>query len=252
MSFTSENTELEPQNTQEIQEHYQPGEPFDHTMKHSDAYYEEYMAAFVPNPKRRLFYRFVKRSFDLIASAIMLLLLSPVYLAIAIAVKCSSKGPVIFRQQRLGKGGKPFTCLKFRSMRIDAPHDMATSLLGNPDQYMTRVGKFLRKFSLDELPQIWCVFIGTMSFIGYRPLILNENNCNDMRARLGVFSMRPGISGYAQVHGRDDLYYKNKAIMDAEYVKRASLWFDLKLCFKTVAVVLKLEGNHAAKKKGEN
>ena len=251
MSFIPENAELEVQNTQENVEHYQPGDPFDHTVKHSDAYYEEYMAAFEPNPKKRLFYRFVKRTFDIVASALMLLLLSPVFLVLAIAVKCTSKGPIVFRQQRLGKGGKPFTCLKFRSMRIDAPHDTATSLLGDPDQYLTRVGKFLRKFSLDELPQIWCVFIGTMSFIGYRPLVLSETNCNDMRRRLGVFTMRPGISGYAQVSGRDDLYYKNKAIMDAEYVKRASIWFDLKLCFKTVAVVLKLEGNDAAKKKGD-
>ncbi len=246
----SENTEVEIQVPEEVEvvEHYVVGEPFDHSIKHSDAYYEEYMASFEPNTKKRLFYRFIKRAFDIIVSLLMLVMLSPVFLILAIAVKCESKGPVIFRQERMGKGGKTFMCLKFRSMRTDAPHDMATSLLKNPDQYLTRVGKFLRKLSLDELPQIWCVFIGKMSFIGYRPLILNETGCNDMRARLGVFSMRPGISGYAQVNGRDDLYYKNKAILDAEYVKHASLWFDLKLLFQTVAVVLKREGNDAAKK----
>lgn len=230
------------------EEHYIQGEPFDHTVKHSDTYYEEYIASFEPSKKKKLFFRFVKRTFDIVASALMLLLLSPVFLVLAIAVKLDSKGPVIFRQDRVGKGGKPFTCLKFRSMYTEAPHDLATSLFQDASSYLTRVGRFMRKFSLDELPQIWCVFIGKMSFIGYRPLILNEAECNDMRRRLGVFSMRPGISGYAQVNGRDDLYYKNKAILDAEYVKRASLWFDIKLFFRTVAVVLKLEGNDAAKK----
>jgi len=132
-------------------------------------------------------------------------------------------------------------------MRTDAPRDCATSRLENPDQYMTRVGRTLRRFSLDELPQLFCVFVGSMSFIGYRPLILSEEKCNGMRRRLNVFSVRPGISGYAQVLGRDNVYYKNKAVLDAEYVKKASLMLDLKLIFKTVAVVLKREGNHDEK-----
>ena len=242
------NTEVEIQNIPSSEEHYIQGEPFDHNVKHSDVYYEEYIAAFEPGKKKKLFYRFVKRAFDIVVSFLMLVLLSPVFLILAIAVKLDSKGPVIFRQDRMGKDGKTFTCLKFRSMYTEAPHDLATSLFQDSRSYMTRVGKFMRKLSLDELPQLWCVFIGKMSFIGYRPLILNESECNDMRRRLGVFSMRPGISGYAQVNGRDDLYYKNKAILDAEYVKHASIWFDIKLFFRTVAVVLKLEGNEAAKK----
>lgn len=227
-------------------EHYVEGEPFDHTVEHSDTYYEEYIASYVPNPKRRLFYRFVKRTFDIFMSFWMLVFLSPVLLAVAIAVKCDSEGPAIFKQKRMGRGGKEFYCYKFRSMRIDAPKNTATSLLENPEQYQTRVGRVIRKLSLDELPQLWCVLIGDMSFIGYRPLVLTEAKCNDMRERLGVFSMRPGISGYAQVYGRDTVYYKNKAVLDSIYVKKASLLLDLKMIFKTVAVVLLREGNQDA------
>jgi O-antigen biosynthesis protein WbqP len=203
------------------------------------------MSAFVKNEKKRLFYRFMKRTFDIVSSLIGLILLSPIMLIIAIAIKCESRGPIIFKQQRMGKDGKIFNCLKFRSMRIDAPHDCPTSQLQNPNGYLTRVGRILRKTSLDELPQLWCVFIGKMSVIGYRPLVITgtDAECNEMRERLGVFSMRPGISGYAQVLGRDFVHYKNKAILDAVYVKNASLWFDIKLLFKTVAVVLNRKGN---------
>ena len=240
--------EIEMLSEEITEEQYIAGEPFDHTIEHSDTYYEQYIQNFVPNEKKRLFYRFVKRSFDIIVSFLLLVLLSPIMLIIAICIKCDSKGNVIFKQQRMGRNEKTFYCYKFRSMRTDAPHDCATSLLENPEQYLTRVGRFLRRTSLDELPQIWCVLIGTMSFIGYRPLVLTEAKCNEMRRRLGVFAARPGISGYAQVHGRDDVYYKNKAILDAEYVKKASLWLDLKLMFQTVAVVFKRDGN----KDGQN
>lgn len=222
-------------------------EKFDSTKKYTDEYYEKYIEKFQPNTKKRYFYRFVKRSTDIVMSLLLLVVFSWLMLIIAIAVKCDSKGPIIFKQERMGKDGKTFYCYKFRSMKIDAPHDCATSCLGNPEQYLTRVGKILRKLSLDELPQLWCVFIGTMSFIGYRPLVLTESNCNDMRSRLGVFAVRPGISGYAQVHGRDDVYYKNKAILDAEYVKNASLWLDLKLVFQTIGVVLTRKGNDSEK-----
>lgn len=215
--------------------------------KYSDEYYENYIINFQPNKKRRIAYRFVKRSFDIIASGLGLIVLSPVMLGIAVAIKCDSKGSVIFKQKRVGKNGKTFKCYKFRSMTTDAPRDCATSVLQNPEQYLTRVGRVLRKFSLDELPQLFCCFVGTMSVIGYRPLVLTEENCNEMRRRLGVFSMRPGISGYAQVHGRDDVYYKNKALLDAEYVKNASLWLDIKLIFQTVGVVLGRKGNDSEK-----
>ena len=147
----------------------------------------------------------------------------------------------------MGKNGKTFYCYKFRSMKTNAPKDCATSLLKNPEQYQTRLGGFLRKTSLDELPQLWCVLIGTMSIIGYRPLVLTEENCNEMRRRLNVFSVRPGISGYAQVRGRNDLYYKNKAVLDAEYVKKASLWLDMKILFQTIIVVFKCQENDTDK-----
>ena len=127
-------------------------------------------------------------------------------------------------------------------MKISTPHDMPTSQMAKPEMYVTRVGWVLRKLSLDEIPQLFCCLIGTMSFIGPRPLVLNEIKCHDMRERLGVYRMRPGISGYAQVNGRDDVYYKNKAIMDAQYVRDASLWTDLKLMFLTVAVVFSHDG----------
>lgn len=221
---------------------------FDYVKEFPDECYEDYIANFEPNTKKRYFYRFVKRAFDVFASGIMLLLLSPVFLILAIAIKCESKGPIIFKQKRMGKGYKPFNCLKFRSMKIDTPRDCATSLLNNPEQYYTKVGKFIRKLSLDELPQLWCVFTGKMSFIGYRPLVLSEENCNIMRDKLGVFALRPGISGYAQVVGRDDVHYKNKAILDSIYVKRASLLFDIKLVFMTVGTVLSRKGNDANKK----
>ena len=218
---------------------------FDYKIEYPDAFYENYIKNFIPNKKKRWGYRFLKRSFDIIVSFIALIILSPIMLCIAIWIKCDSKGPIIFKQKRIGRNEEVFNCYKFRTMKIDAPRECATSLLENPDQYYTRIGKTLRRLSLDELPQLWNVFIGTMSFIGYRPLILTEEKCNEMRSRLGVFAVRPGISGYAQVCGRDDVYYKNKAILDAEYVKKASIWLDLKLIFQTVVVVLKREGNKA-------
>lgn len=220
---------------------------FDVTQKYSDEYYEEYIAAFEPNRKKRHCYFFFKRLLDIFISLFSIIIFLPLFLIIAIAIKCDSKGPVLFRQERVGKNGKVFQCLKFRSMKITAPKDTATSILDHPETYMTRVGKFLRKSSLDELPQLFCCLSGKMSIIGYRPLILSEAHCNDMRAKLGVFAMKPGISGYAQVHGRDDVYYKNKAIMDAYYVKHASLWLDIKLFFRTLVAVLRREGNDTEK-----
>jgi len=243
------NTLLEASPLTVEEEHYCPGKPFDHTRLHSDTYYEEYIACFEPNAKKRLFFRFIKRSVDIVASLLLLIVFSLPMLLIAIAIRCESKGGAIFKQKRMGKDGRVFTCYKFRSMRVDAPHECATSLLNDPAQYQTRIGRMIRKLSLDELPQLWCVFIGTMSFIGYRPLILSEEKCNQMRKRLGVFAMRPGISGYAQVHGRDNVYYKNKALLDAHYVKHASIGMDIKLLFQTVGVVLRAKGNQVGKKR---
>ena len=222
-------------------------EEMDYTMQYSDEYYENYISNFVPREKKKTFFRFAKRFGDILVSFLALIVLSPIFAVIALAIKCDSKGPVIFQQNRIGRNGKEFKCLKFRSMRIDAPKNAPTSLLKNPDQYYTKVGRFLRKTSLDELPQLWCVLTGRMSIIGYRPLVPNEVKANEMRAQLNVFSMRPGISGLAQVKGRDDVYYKNKALLDAEYVKTATIWMDIKLVFQTALVVLKRKGNKADK-----
>lgn len=220
---------------------------FDCSRKYPDACYKAYMDAFVPNVAPRRFYRFIKRSFDILLSALLLILFSPVFVFIAVAIKCDSKGPILFKGKRMGKNGKEFVCYKFRTMSVDAPSACATSLLANPEQYQTKLGRQLRRFSLDELPQLWCVLIGKMSFIGYRPLVLTEENCHEMRKELNVYSVRPGISGYAQVHGRDNVYYKNKAIMDSIYVNKASLSMDWKLLLQTVSVVLKRKGNDAEK-----
>ena len=219
----------------------------DYTKEYSDEFYSNIILNFKQNKKRKLFFRFVKRSFDFFASLLGLIILSPIFIIFAIAIKIESRGPVFFKQKRIGRHGKEFVCLKFRSMRIDAPKNCATSLLENPEQYITKVGKFMRKFSIDELPQLFCTLIGTMSIIGYRPLVVTEEKCNGMRLALGVLAMRPGISGYAQVHGRDDVYYKNKAVMDAYYVKNASIWFDIKLMFQTVACVFTRRGNNSEK-----
>lgn len=220
---------------------------FDYKVNYSDEYYNEYISNFKPNNKKRLFFRFIKRSFDIVMSILLMIILALPMLVIAIVVKCDSKGPAIFNGERVGRDGKKFKCYKFRTMRTDAPRECPTSLLDHPETYQTRVGRVLRRYSLDELPQLICVLKGSMSFIGYRPLVPTEQNCNEMRRKLGVLTMRPGISGYAQVHGRDEVYYKNKAIMDAYYVKRASVWLDLKLMFQTVWVVLKRKGNASEK-----
>lgn len=217
----------------------------DYSKKYSNEFYQAYIESFEKNTKSRWLYKFLKRLFDIIFSIFALLLFSPIFIITAIAIKIDSKGPILFKQKRVGKNGKIFTCYKFRSMKEDAPHECATSLLNDTkkDPY-TKVGRIIRKLSIDELPQLICVLFNTMSVIGYRPLIISEEKCNDMRMRLGVFDMKPGISGYAQVCGRDDVHYKNKALLDAEYVKRASLWFDFKIFLKTIKVVLTRTGNH--------
>lgn len=209
----------------------------DYTKKYSDEFYDTYIEKFEQRKQKKLFMRFVKRSFDIVSSFFAILLLILPFIIIAIFIKADSKGPVLFKNRRVGRNGKIFTCLKFRSMSTEAPKEVATSY-GTTDGYITKVGRFLRKTSLDELPQLFNVFVGQMSIIGYRPLVPTEERCNEMRQKMGVFQMRPGISGYSQVKGRDDVYYKNKAIMDAYYVKHFSIWFDMKLICASVKVAL--------------
>lgn len=218
---------------------------FDPIIKYDDEVYESYIKDFEQNPKKKVFFRFVKRLFDISLSGASLIFLAPFFLLFAIIIKIDDpRGPVFFKQQRMGRNGKIFNCYKFRSMKTTAPHDLATSEFSNPQDYYTRFGKIMRKLSIDELPQLWCCFIGTMSFIGPRPLVLTEEKCNNMRLELGAFRLRPGITGYAQIHGRDSVYYKNKALLDAEYCNRATIWLDIKIFFDSIFVVLKRKGNH--------
>lgn len=216
---------------------------FDPSIIYSDEFYDAIREVFIKYPKFKHFYRSLKRVLDFIISLLLIFLLSPIFVLIAIAIKIDSRGPVIFKQDRMGKHFKPFKCWKFRSMSTNAPANKATNQLENSNAYITKVGKFLRKTSLDELAQLINVLTNKMSFIGYRPIILTEKKLNDFRNELGVFDMKPGITGYTQIHGRDDVYYKNKAIMDAYYVKRSSLWFDIKILFGSIGVILFRKGN---------
>ena len=193
-------------------------------------------------PVRLAAYLAVKRCFDfIVALAGCIVLLIPM-LIIGACVWCSTKGPTLIKQERVGQYGKPFTIYKFRTMVYNAPHDVATSLLNNADSYITPVGRFLRKTSLDELPQLINVLKGEMSLVGFRPVVLTEKKLNALREQYGVFACKPGITGLAQVRGRDDLPYKEKALVDREYVEKRSLKLDLYCLLMTVPVALTQRG----------
>ena len=189
-----------------------------------------------------MYQRVFKRLIDLVLSALGLILLSPLFLILAIAIKVDDPGPVFFRQKRVGSHQTYLDILKFRTMKMDTPHDMPTHLLENPDQYITRVGRFLRKTSLDELPQIAQIFTGKMSIIGPRPALWNQYDLIAQRDRYGANDVRPGLSGWAQINGRDELPIEVKARYDGEYVERMSFLFDCKCFFGTIGKVLKHEG----------
>lgn len=184
----------------------------------------------------------IKRILDFTLSLLALLVLWPFLLLIAILIKLDSKGPVLFKQKRMGKGKTHFNMLKFRTMRIDTPKDMPTHLLDNPDQWITRVGKLLRKTSLDELPQIWNIFIGQMSIIGPRPALWNQEDLIAERDKYGANDIKPGLTGWAQINGRDELPIDVKADFDGQYVKNLSFIMDIKCFFFTIASVLKSDG----------
>lgn len=189
-----------------------------------------------------------KRAIDVILSFFGLVLLSPLYLIITLAIKVDDPGPALFTQKRVGKNKKFFKLHKFRSMKMDTPHDMPTHMLENPDQYITRVGKFLRKSSLDELPQIWDIFVGNMSIIGPRPALWNQKDLVEERDKYGANDVTPGLTGWAQINGRDELEIPDKAKLDGDYVKevksnsRNGLLMDIKCFFGTVKSVSKAEG----------
>ena len=189
-----------------------------------------------------MFYLKIKRLIDIIVSLLGLIILSPIFLILIIAIKLDSKGPVFFKQKRIGIHKSHFEIWKFRTMGINTPKNIPTHLLVNPEQHITRVGKFLRKTSLDELPQIFNIIFGSMAIIGPRPALWNQYDLIKERDKYGVNDIRPGLTGWAQINGRDELPIKVKAKLDGEYVKEMSFIMDVKCFFGTILSVLKSDG----------
>jgi O-antigen biosynthesis protein WbqP len=184
-----------------------------------------------------MYRKFGKRLVDVILSGIALIPLSVVYLILAIAIKIDDPGPVFFRQKRVGLHKTHFEIMKFRTMKMETPKDMPTHLLKNPEQYITRVGGFLRKYSLDELPQILQIFTGKMSIVGPRPALWNQFDLIEERDKYGANDVRPGLTGWAQINGRDELPIDVKARLDGEYVEKMGFLFDMKCMIGTVLPV---------------
>ena len=184
-----------------------------------------------------MYRKFGKRFLDILLSGCGILVLSPVYLALAIAIKIDDPGPVFFRQKRVGIHKTHFHILKFRTMKMETPRDVPTHLLENPEQYITRVGRVLRKLSLDELPQIFQIFTGEMSIIGPRPALWNQFDLIEERDKYGANDVRPGLTGWAQINGRDELPIDVKARLDGEYVQKMGFFFDIKCMLGTVLPV---------------
>ena len=189
-----------------------------------------------------MYRKYGKRFLDLLLSACAIVVLLPVYLLVSIAIVVDDPGPVFFRQKRVGIHKTHFQILKFRTMKVSTPKDVPTHLLENPQQYITRVGKVLRKTSLDELPQIFQIFTGKMAIIGPRPALWNQFDLIAERDKYGANDVRPGLTGWAQINGRDELPIDVKARFDGEYVENLSFRFDCKCFFGTITSVLKSEG----------
>lgn len=183
----------------------------------------------------------MKKVFDFIMALILMVLFAGLLLIIALLVKLTSKGPAIHWSKRVGRNNKIFLMPKFRTMYMETPQ-VATHLLANSDQHITPIGKFLRKTSLDEIPQIFSVLVGDMSFVGPRPALFNQDDLVTLRTQQGVHVLKPGITGWAQVNGRDELPIPVKVQFDREYLERSSLFFDIKILFFTVFKVLRAEG----------
>lgn len=187
-------------------------------------------------------YSVLKRGIDVLLSVLGLIVLSPIFLVLVLAIKLDSRGPVLFKQKRVGIHKSHFYILKFRTMRIDTPKDMPTHMLKNPDQYITKVGKFLRKTSLDELPQIINILKGDMAIVGPRPALWNQYDLIAERDKYGANDVRPGLTGWAQINGRDELEIPVKAKLDGEYVQKMGPVMDLRCFFGTFASVLRSDG----------
>ncbi|MDR0949867.1 MAG: sugar transferase [Lachnospiraceae bacterium] len=187
-------------------------------------------------------YPTIKRAMDLIFTLLGTILCVPIFLIIITAIKLNSKGPIFFRQKRVGIHQTFFQIYKFRTMRIDTPKDVPTHLLTNPQAYITSVGKFLRKTSLDELPQVWNIIKGDMSIVGPRPALWNQEDLIAERERYGANGVRPGLTGWAQINGRDELEIPVKAKLDGEYVQKMGIRMDLRCFFGTFLKVLRGDG----------
>ena len=189
-----------------------------------------------------MYQRFGKRLLDVLLSGCGIVILSPVYLIVSLAIVLDDPGPILFRQKRVGIHKSFFQILKFRTMKMETPKDVPTHLLENPQQYITRVGSVLRKTSLDELPQIFQIFTGKMSIIGPRPALWNQDDLIAERDLYGANDVRPGLTGWAQINGRDELPIAVKARFDGEYVQKMSFLFDCKCFFGTIFSVLRHDG----------
>jgi O-antigen biosynthesis protein WbqP len=183
----------------------------------------------------------VKRAFDMVAAGVGLVVLATPLALLWLLVRATSPGPGLYWSQRVGRASALFPMPKFRTMRIDTP-EVATHLLDNPDQWLTPIGGAMRKLSLDELPQLWSVFIGHMSLVGPRPALFNQHDLIAARQAAGVDSLRPGVTGWAQINGRDELAIPDKVALDAEYLRRQSFLFDLQILVSTVVPVLTARG----------
>ncbi len=192
--------------------------------------------------EKMIYERFVKRALDVFISGLALVLLALPMLIVAIWIRCEDPGPSVFRQKRVGRGKKLFVLYKFRSMRMDAPHDTPTHLLRDPARYILRVGRFIRKTSIDELPQLWNIFKGDMSLIGPRPALWNQDDLIAARDACGANGVRPGLTGWAQINGRDEIDNSEKARLDGEYVASLGFRMDIRCFFGTIASVVKQEG----------
>ncbi len=203
----------------------------DNAKKHNEIYINNYN-------KKISFYNFIKRSIDMMISLIGIIILLPIFLITAILIKIESKGSIIFKQIRIGKNSKPFYIYKFRSMKTETPN-MATNDMKDPDMYVTKIGKIIRKTSIDELPQLINILKGDMSIVGPRPVIEKEEDLVNLRAKENVDSILPGITGWAQINGRDNLGVEEKVKYDKEYLMRRSVGFDFYIMFMTGLKVIK-------------
>lgn len=189
-----------------------------------------------------MYIKYYKRIIDFVLSLIAIVLLLWLFFLLMLLIKLTSKGPVFFRQKRIGKNKSEFYILKFRTMRIDTPSDIPTHLLENPEKYITVIGKILRKTSLDELPQLFNIIKGDMSIVGPRPALWNQYDLIEERDKYGANDVRPGLTGWAQINGRDELPIPTKARLDGEYIKIISFLFDIKCIFKTIGCVIRRDG----------